>query len=101
MINSENRRNSLEEIYDLKENMWLNQKITPSRQSSLEEHLKVQEFGNPEVLIKSMLLLIKCQKQMPGKWIRFNDKRLREIVFAFIHLLSSTTNLEVKYLSLK
>ncbi|KAK6626167.1 hypothetical protein RUM43_006473 [Polyplax serrata] len=86
------RRNSYEEIYDLRENKWLLNKKIPSVATN-------GSVMDSEILIKSMILLIKCQKQMPGKWIRFNDKKLREIVFAFIHLLSSTTNTEYEKVS--
>lgn len=48
-----------------------------------------------ETLFKSIWLLVQSQKGIPLRWSRFNEKRLREIAFSFINMLSSSKNLKV------
>lgn len=109
MINTREGTVTSEEIYDFKENKW----FWKNDEKPRKQEKRIQEKFCPrnkkgsvdvEILIRSMWLLIEAQKSMPGKWIRFNEKRLREIIFAFIHLLASNLTSEVspleKYLNL-
>lgn len=85
-----------EEIYDLKENKWLHEETISYKTKFPDKMIPMtSKLEDLEILLKSMMLLINCQNQMPAKWLRFNEKRLREIIFAFVRLLSYTTIPEV------
>ncbi|KAL0272732.1 UNVERIFIED_CONTAM: hypothetical protein PYX00_005593 [Menopon gallinae] len=77
-INASRISESPRELYDFKQNKWMYGKIS----------------GAIEVIFKSIWLLVQSQKGIPLKWSRFNEKRLREIVFSFIQMLSSTKSLK-------
>lgn len=100
MINSREGTVTSEEIYDFKENKWFwknDEKTRKQGKHNPEKFCPRNKNGgvDVEILVRSMWLLIETQKAMPGNWIRFNEKRLREIIFAFIHLLASNLTSEV------
>lgn len=97
LLNSGEDPVSMEEIYYFKENKWFPKDSIDvgCKQTEVQSPLSPRnDSSNVEVLIRSIWLLTEAQKAMPGMWVRFNERRLREIIFSFIHLLSSSLSFE-------